>query len=286
MSVQDLARTLAAAGSLRLPDSEEEGIYLIHVSDGNLVESFWVGEESKNETVIASDAKTDTSASYLLAVSPDDVKRRVLFIDQSNAIQCYVCDNETEEWEDTGLGEKWSITTSPKSKLSSTIGPDGQAVISYQDTAGRLTGITSAGGGEWKALSPLEADPVVGTPQLLDVIDDKLHLFYVGKDGSIRYQVLDPMTSSWQDNALRNAKFDTLINNFSVAKTSTDSFQSYYLTAGSLWNIDGDKEKTHLGKVEGDGKLIPSDKAQAGWRVWWRGARRVRISRNTINIWY
>jgi hypothetical protein len=53
-----------------------------------------------------------------------------------------------------------------------------------------------------------------------------------------------------------------------------------------LWNIDGDKEKVHLGKVEDDGKLVLADKAQAGRRTWWRGARHVRIRGNNIDIWY
>jgi hypothetical protein len=56
----------------------------------------------------------------------------------------------------------------------------------------------SAGGGEWQEFGPLEASPVAGTPQLLDVVDDKLHLFYVAAGGSIHYQALDPDTSSWQ----------------------------------------------------------------------------------------
>lgn len=68
MSAQDLVRSLVAAGSVRSPDDEDEGIYLLHVSDGNLVEKLWVDDGVKNETMIASDAKEDTSASYLLNV--------------------------------------------------------------------------------------------------------------------------------------------------------------------------------------------------------------------------
>ncbi|KAL8789690.1 MAG: hypothetical protein Q9195_006687 [Heterodermia aff. obscurata] len=71
-----------------------------------------------------------------------------------------------------------------------------------------------------------------------------------------------------RDNVLQNAKFDTRIDNFSVVKSpDKDSFQSYFLTAGFMWNVDGDKEKTRLDKVEGNDILIPSDNAQAGWRV-------------------
>ena len=65
MSVQELARSLAAAGSTKLP-GDEEGIYLLHVDNENLVEKLWIGDSAKYETVIASDAKKDTSASYLL----------------------------------------------------------------------------------------------------------------------------------------------------------------------------------------------------------------------------
>jgi hypothetical protein len=74
MNVQDLARALSAAGSVKLPESEEEGVYLVHVSDGNVVERFWTGTESKNKTVVAEGAKADTSASYLVAVSPEEVR--------------------------------------------------------------------------------------------------------------------------------------------------------------------------------------------------------------------
>ena len=86
---------------------------------------------------------------------------------------------------------------------------------------------------------------------------------------------------------LENTKFDTPIDNFSVAKNpETGSFQSYFLTAGSFWSVDGEKEKARLGKVEDSGKLIPSDNAQAGWRVRWRGASYVEITGRTVRIWY
>ncbi|KAI1103040.1 hypothetical protein F4804DRAFT_342806 [Jackrogersella minutella] len=273
MSAQDLARSLFAAGSVKPEGNEGEGIYLLSVRDGNLVEKHWVGDTLENENVIASDVRNDTSASYLLGVEPD--LRLVVFIDQGNAVQCYAYNEDIEEWEETPLGTKWNITTSPESKLSSTIGPEGEVVISYQDENGHLAGVMSAADDEWEAFGPLDGDPVLGTPQCLEVIDDKLHLFYVEIDGGIGYLVLDSATGNWQVNVLNNTKFDTIVDNFSVAKdTDTGSFQSYFLTGGSLWNVDGEKEKTCLGKVGDNGKLIPSDKAQAGFRIKWRGARK------------
>lgn len=56
---------------------------------------------------------------------------------------------------------------------------------------------------KWEALGPWEADPVGGTPQQLEVIDEKLHLFYVGKDASVHYLVFDPDTGNWQGKAVR-----------------------------------------------------------------------------------
>ncbi|KAI5462815.1 hypothetical protein BGZ63DRAFT_462195 [Mariannaea sp. PMI_226] len=283
MSVQDLARTLVAAGSIRSPDADEEGIYLLNVSDSNLVEKLWVGDGAKSELVIASDAKANTTAAYLLDAAQDI--RLVVFIDQSHTVQCYAYNDEIEEWEKTGLGEKWNITAHPQSKLSATFGPKGDIVVCYQDTAGRLAGVMSVAEGEWKKLGPLKADPVTGTPICLDVIDDKLHLFYASKDSSVRYLVLNSATNDWQVNLLPNTKFETPIDNFSVAKNpDTGFFQSYFLTAGSLWNVNGDKEKTRLGKVERNGKLIPADNAQAGWRVYWRGARYVEATPYRVRI--
>lgn len=89
---------------------------------------------------------------------------------------------------------------------------------------------------------------------------------------------------------LENTKFDTPIDKFIVDKDpETGSFQSYVLTAGSLWSVNGDKEKNCLGRVQGNGKLIPSDNAQAGAKVnvkWLAGARRLSISGKRIDIWY
>lgn len=287
MSVQDLARSLVAAGSARILDDEEGGIYLLHVSDGDLVEKLWAGDGTKTETVIASDAKEGTSAPYLL----DEAHgiRLVLFIDQSSAVQCYAYNEDTEEWEKTPLGEKWNITVGANSKLSANFGPKGGVVVCYQDTAGRLAGVMSGPEGEWKAFGPLEADPRHGTPHCLEIIDDKLHLFYIGKDANVQFTVLDADTGKWQSaKVLGNSQFDTPIDNFSVAKNpDTGSFHSYFLTAGSLWNVEGDKEKTRLGKVEDNGKLVPLDNAQAGWTVWWSGARYVEVAWNgSVRIWY
>ncbi|KAG8532880.1 uncharacterized protein KY384_002758 [Bacidia gigantensis] len=252
MSVQDLARSLTAAGWARLPDQEEEKFYLVHVRDGNMIEKLWVGDNAKNEVVIASDARDSTTASYLIYAGQD---------------LCYAYNEDIEEWEQTGLGRKWNIVTSPHSKLSASFGPNGTIVVSYQDPAGRLAGVMSAAEDKWEAFSPPEADPLAGTPLCLENIDDKMHLFYVGKNSNLRYLLFDPAIGKWQDNVLQTAKFDTPIDNFSVVKNpEKDSFQSYFLTGGSMWNVDGDKGKTHLGKVESNGKLIPSDKAQAGWR--------------------
>lgn len=84
---------------------------------------------------------------------------------------------------------------------------------------------------------------------------------------------------------LMTAAFDTPIQNFSIAyDQDSGSFQSYFLTGGSLWSVDGKKEKVFLGKVQADGKLIPSSAAQAGWFIRWRRLRRVRkvMERNGV----
>ncbi|KAI0836967.1 hypothetical protein F5Y06DRAFT_288220 [Hypoxylon sp. FL0890] len=274
MSPQDLARSLVAAGSVKLPGDEGQGIYLLSVRDGNLVEKHWVGDDLQSEIVVASDVRDNTSAAYLLDL--EQSLRLIVFIDQENVIQCYKYDDDIEEWEETPLGSTWNITTNPESKLSATMDLEGGIVVSYQDETGHLAGIMSVADNEWKSFGPLKGNPVLGTPQCLEVIDDKLHLFYVEKDAGIGYLVLDPDTGNWQVNLLKNTKFDAAIDNFSVVEDpETGSFQSYILAGGSLWNIDGDKKQTCLGKVEDDGKLVPSDQAQAGWRIRWRGARKI-----------
>ncbi|XXH01846.1 hypothetical protein Hte_008208 [Hypoxylon texense] len=298
MSVQDLALSLAAAGSAKLPSNEGHGLYLLSVRDGNLVEKFWVGQTIQSETVIASDARDGTSASYLLGLEDDP--RRVFYIDQENAVQCYAYDEDMDEWEETPLGRNWNITACPQSKLSANYGPKGEIVVSYQDETGRLAGIIGTDEDEWEGFGPLEGGPAIGTPQCLDVVNDKLHLFYVEKSGGVNYLVLDPDTGNWQGNGpktfqhhvfantgfailanvLMDAKFDAPIENFIIAQDpETGSFHGYFLTGGSLWNANGEKEKICLGKVQGDGQFTPSSAAQAGWFVRWRRLRRVRKMR-------
>lgn len=282
MSVQDLARSLTAVGSAKLPSEEGQGLYLLSVRDGNLVEKFWVGHTLQNETVIASDARDDTSASYLLGL--EDEPRRVVYIDQENSVQCYAYD-EIEEWEEDPRGSNWNITTSPQSKLSANYGQKGEIVVSYQNEDGQLAGITSMSEDDWEVFGPLGGNPLSGTPQCLDIISEKLHLFYIEEDGSIKYLVLDSDTGDWQAHELMTAAFDTPIQNFSIAyDQDSGSFQSYFLTGGSLWSVDGKKEKVFLGKVQADGKLIPSSAAQAGWFIRWRRLRRVRkvMERNGV----
>lgn len=87
MSVQELARSLAATGFGKLPGEEEEGIYPLKANDGGLVEKLWVGDFAKNETMIASDAREDTAASYLLDIKQDVVSLalfRAKFLSQSS----------------------------------------------------------------------------------------------------------------------------------------------------------------------------------------------------------
>ncbi|KAI0121864.1 hypothetical protein F4814DRAFT_445816 [Daldinia grandis] len=285
MSVQELARSLVAAGSIKPPSEEGEGIYVLSVRDGDLVEKHWVGDVVEEENVIASGVRNDTSASYL--PSSEQMPRLVIFIDQDNSVRCYAYDEDMEEWEETPLGDKWNITTSPKSKLSAIIGPEGEMVVSYQDETDSLAVLMSTGENEWTSFGPLKGDPVVGTPQFLEVIDDKLHLFYVEKRSEIGYLVFNSRTGNWQAKVLENTKFSTVIDNFSVAEDlETRSLQSYCLTGGALWNICGGKEKTLLGEVNDDGKLIPSGRAQAGWKVKWKGARKVKVYKRKIVIWF
>lgn len=124
-------------------------------------------------------------------------QRLVVFIDQANTVQCYAYNEDIEEWEQTGLGKKWNIVTSPDSKLSASFGPNGTILVSYQDPAGRLAGVMSVADDKWEAFSPPEADPLAGSPLCLENIDDKMHLFYVGKKKDLRYLIFDPATSKW-----------------------------------------------------------------------------------------
>ncbi|KAH7304132.1 hypothetical protein B0I35DRAFT_484621 [Stachybotrys elegans] len=241
MSTKDLARALAAAGAARL--AEGEGMYVIHESGNELIEKLWVGDGAQDENVIAVDVREGTSAPYLL--DPERDLRLVFFIDQSNAVQCYGYKEEVDDWENTGLGSKWKLTAGSKSRLSASFAADGGLVVSYQDSAGRLRGVMSTGEGRWEEFDLPQATPMEGTPQQLGIIDEKLHLFYVGTDSTIHYTVLDTPTSNWQgDKAVPGTKFDTPIDNCHVAKNlDTGSMQSYILSAGSLWNVDGDNDK-------------------------------------------
>lgn len=112
-------------------------------------------------------------------------------------MQCYAYD-EIEEWEEDPRGSNWNITTSPQSKLSANYGQKGEIVVSYQNEDGQLAGITSMSEDDWEVFGPLGGNPLSGTPQCLDIISEKLHLFYIEEDGSIKYLVLDSDTGDWQ----------------------------------------------------------------------------------------
>lgn len=74
MNVQELALSLSAAGSARCKGDDGEGLYLLHVEDGNLVEKLRVGDSVQSETAIASGVKEGTSAPYLLDQENDLVR--------------------------------------------------------------------------------------------------------------------------------------------------------------------------------------------------------------------
>ncbi|KAI1798687.1 hypothetical protein F4811DRAFT_566240 [Daldinia bambusicola] len=276
MSVQYLARSLVSAGSVKVPSDEGEGLYVLSVRDGDLIEKYWVGDAVESENIVASGVRHNTSASYLLGLG--QTPRIVIFIDEDNVVRSYAYNENAEEWEETPHGDKLNIKTSPESKLSAIIGPEDEIVVSYQDEIGCLAVMMSTESNEWASFGPLKATPVLGTPQCLEVIDGRLHLFYLEKGSGISYLIFDPFTRHWKANVLENTKFSTRIDNFRIEEDpESGSVQSYVLTEGSLWNVNGEKEKTCLGKVEGDGKLIPSSKAQAGWKVSWKGARKATM---------
>ena len=54
---------------------------------------------------------------------------------------------------------------------------------------------------KWKTLGPFGGSPVLGTPQCLEVIDDKLHLFYVEEAVGIGYLAFDS-AGNWKGEKL------------------------------------------------------------------------------------
>ncbi|EFW98790.1 cytochrome c oxidase assembly protein [Grosmannia clavigera kw1407] len=278
MSVSEVARCLAATGFARRAINGQEGLYILSVDEGNLVEKHFVGNDVESENIVASDVREGCSTPYLFHEQSN--MRIIYLIDQANTLQMYTFNDETLEWEQSPGFLQLAIQTSPQSQLAASITPGGETAICYQNTDGQLAGIVtqtipaSEDNNEgrkigWLAIGPLtDATPKAGTPVRLEIFDEKLHLFYVhGETGGLRYVLLDPAVTKWEDHELGNSVFgnDTPIISFLVTKNSDKLLETYVHTAGgTIWNVlETGKDRKNLGEVNVEGDFKPANNAQS-----------------------
>jgi hypothetical protein len=263
MNAQLLSRSLVAAGSAK-PPGGEEGTYLLEVTDGNLIEKLWVGGHATGETPISPDVRDSTSGAYLF---PKGVEvRLVFFISNANLIECFSFNEEVSpDWEDTNFSQSTHLATGPESKLSVTPTTEGGMILAFQDAAGQLTTVLRTPSNDtYESLSLPAVEAKTGTPLRLLSVENKLHLFYAGRDGNVHALIRDVESGTWTDRIFEHTDFDEPIHNFEVTiDPETGSPVICLLVGDQAWLVH--KDKALLGKVKADGQLIAADKAQAGF---------------------
>ncbi|TFY69363.1 hypothetical protein EVJ58_g461 [Rhodofomes roseus] len=261
--LQDLTRCLLAAGYAAHPDGQST--YLLSTKDGVLVSKLWTGNSFGEEEIIATSVRPDSSAAIL--ADADD--RIIISITAASTLAAFQYDEDEEEWiQDRALSV---YNVHGKGRLSACYTADHRICIVFQNESGALvrieeTEVDSDGsldeGAGWTATVLKKAsDPLLGTPISTVLDDNGLHVFYFSAADQRVHQLHGGET--WADEEM----FDQALGPLQGLVVSTNrekgSFEAYVLTADkAVLQAEDGGDKRELGKVDGNGKLVPNTTAE------------------------
>ena len=261
----DLARVLCAAGGARnVVDGSTE---LLYTDTGTLTYANFDGDKKCDEAVIEADVRAGSPACYLYVEEPDHTADRfILYADNMSLLRSSKYDEEEMEWyTDTFVPQQ---QLHPEGNLAAchVSGTAGNKVyIFYQDPSTGLMGLVKNGG--WSPFVTL-AEPVVGSPISVSIVDDRLHVFYISRvDDSIHY--LLEADGSWVDHVLSKTVTQEPIVRLMVGKDDEiGKLEAYALTTskGILRAAEGG-ELREIGRVNKAGKFVASTSQECGGEI-------------------
>ncbi|KAH9828785.1 uncharacterized protein C8Q71DRAFT_792452 [Rhodofomes roseus] len=241
--LQDLTRCLLAAGYAARPDRQ----YLLYTQDGVLISKLWTGDSFGEEELVATSVRPDSSAAIL--ADADD--RVIIGITASSTLAAFQYDEDEEEWIQDGALSAYNVHE--KGRLSACYTADHRICIVFQNGSGALvhieeTEVDSEGsldeGTGWTATVLKKAsDPLPGTPISTVLDDNGLHVFYVSAADQRVHHLHGGET--WADEEM----FDQTLGPVVTADKA-------------VLQVEDGGDKRELGKVDDNGKLVPSTTAE------------------------
>jgi len=262
--LQDLTRCLLAAGYAAHPDGQST--YLLYTNDGTLVLKQWTGDSFGKEELVTTAVRPESAAAML--ADPED--SLIFAITPSSTLAAFQYDEDEEDWVQDQALSKYDVHG--KGNLSTCYTADHRVCIVFQNASGALvrveeTEVDSDGSADraaaWAATVLKKAsDPLQGTP-ISTVFDDKgLHVFYVSAADQRIHHLREG--AAWADEEMFDQTWGPLQGVVvSTNREKGGGFEAYVLTADRVvLQVDDGGDKRELGKVDKDGKLVPSTTAE------------------------
>ncbi|KAJ3559578.1 hypothetical protein NM688_g257 [Phlebia brevispora] len=243
--LQDLSRVLSSAGGA--VDPEEKGTYFLSTSNGMLTSRFLVGGSVRDQELLAKDVRKDSSAVYLLST----VLSLIIYITSSSALCVIEYDQEEEDWFGCDDIPSQRLHAEGKAAACFVPGSERNFYVFLQDPSRRIICYDN----EWTR-RVLPADARAGTPLFATVINDRVHVFYVGSKDYYLHYLVEDIDGVWVDNVMVRSAFHETLTRLTVARNGDGFLEAYILTIENvvLQTIgDARGETRELGQVDKSG---------------------------------
>jgi len=255
--LQELSRSLLAAGSA--PDPKGEGEYLLYVDPNKsfLNCKHWTGDAFGRQELVASSVRPNSTAAYLITPT----EKLIICISPSSNLSAYTYDNDECEWVESDDHPIAAYKVHPDGKLAASLDDKGQVYACFQDASQRLVYLDH----KWSS-TVLPATPVAGSPFSTSFFDDTLHLYYISATDNYIHDVTRK-NGTWRDTVVIKYAFQTRIKAFFMTENESGGAESYALTQeNALQKFAAEGEITKLGNVR-DGKFMPQTTEEASMTV-------------------
>lgn len=259
---QELTRILTAAGGAR-STTDNETVFL-YTSNGTLVSKVFADDKWGDQDILASGVRANSPACYLRGISAS----LIFYIDSASTLHGLRYDNDEEEWLDDDTIP--AVQLHDEGRLAACFVSDDETktYTFYQNPSQELICLDS----EW-APSVLPANPLVGTHLYALVIDERVHVFYVGSDDHFMHYLVEESNGVWVDEVLAKCKLDSTLTRFMVNRGETD-LEAYAITDRKvIVQVRGGDEGSveELGTVDEEGTFVPGTSAECcRWILnWW-----------------
>ncbi|KAF5981174.1 hypothetical protein FBULB1_4886 [Fusarium bulbicola] len=256
--IKTIARALRSAGHNTLPNGD---LTFINIQGRRLVERVYDGEELKDQRMVATGLREDSTAAY--AVAKDRIF--AVYIGDDGHIKASEYDEDVEEWDEADLEGLGDVSVHDQGHVT-VAGLPGMNLVVYQAPDGTIKTINhDKDSGTWTEDFDIPGSAATGTPIAGFSTDEALIVSFFGEDNEIHVHSRDYETGNWTEETIPDSSFDNTVDSIIVAKDKdSGNFEAYVLTANTVYNITKTGSRDTVGSFNRDGDFTPSTKAESG----------------------